>query len=714
MSTGSSPAPRMPRKRQTARITTGGRCPPKISSSQYVDDEAEHDSDGSNGEENVDKYESDFIDDTVQEVEPIEWEDSPPPVVDDAEDSDGDAASNTEERTAADKRAVKKKSVGDSASSATPMVTRSRSRTSTTPNGKHGSDSVAAMGAVLNTSGYKGSKGPSVPGIKSSAVRLGTDPGNTQGVLEVVRKSAGPVKVTMDEAEHAFVGSFTRNKSISSNATRIIFRYIRYERVSRNTRLYMYEKHIAPRPTPFKTDSVSHNASPVKPPRLVSAQGTVGNVPVPTWTTPAAVGFHDAVDDDEMDDAPSVESEQTGDSTATEGTGNRKAEGSASLSKSAMKVANSTPKRKRTEPADSSSLTTLSTPVVHFASPQNGSPAKKRKEEEPELHTIDVKTCSTLPDVCEVMDVAIQDSMMKPIYALQLPRLKKCQVTTWSSSEGPGMFELSYYPVINPKLSIESVLLLSLLSRCLSVLAMQYGLGAPVVCAQTPGYFKHVHPITSKMAPRRGTSFLYYTRIYINRFSRWVMSIDEKPAVCVSIVNCVQSSLLQVSTVGAAASPLIPLLKFITGVHLSQDFERIVGLCGMVFHLDLLHVQLHMSALTFGTKGIPIEQYEKLETKVQPGVKSSGNIYKKNTYVPVNDSLNWNDTVPVYDGRFTGFDASVDIDNIDKILPVYEGDIPANCCTAVGYTISHYVTRTREDHISFNLQWAIVLGEPEE
>lgn len=46
------------------------------------------------------------------------------------------------------------------------------------------------------------------------------------------------------------------------------------------------------------------------------------------------------------------------------------------------------------------------------------------------------------------------------------------------------MFELSYYPVINPKLSIECVLLFPLLSRCLSVLAMQYGLGAAVVCAQ--------------------------------------------------------------------------------------------------------------------------------------------------------------------------------------------------------------------------------------
>jgi hypothetical protein len=46
------------------------------------------------------------------------------------------------------------------------------------------------------------------------------------------------------------------------------------------------------------------------------------------------------------------------------------------------------------------------------------------------------------------------------------------------------MFELSYYPVINPKLSIECVLLVSLMLRRLYVFALQYGLGAPVVCAQ--------------------------------------------------------------------------------------------------------------------------------------------------------------------------------------------------------------------------------------
>ncbi|KAJ7825086.1 hypothetical protein B0H14DRAFT_2596749 [Mycena olivaceomarginata] len=132
-----------------------------------------------------------------------------------------------------------------------------------------------------------------------------------------------------------------------------------------------------------------------------------------------------------------------------------------------------------------------------------------------------------------------------------------------------------------------------------------------------------------------------------------------------------------------------------------------------------MHVQLHMSVLTFSTKGIPIKQYEKLESKVQqPGVKSSANIYKKNTYIASNNSLNWNNHVHVYNGHFTGFDAAVNIHYLDNILLVYKGDIPANCCTAVRYTISHCIkyntkAHAREDHISFNLQWAVVLEEPE-
>lgn len=93
---------------------------------------------------------------------------------------------------------------------------------------------------------------------------------------------------------------------------------------------------------------------------------------------------------------------------------------------------------------------------------------------------------------------------------------------------------------------------------------------------------------------------------------RWVLSIDAKRAVCVSIVNSVQSSLHQISSVYGATSGATPLLKFMTGVHLSQDFDRIAGLCGMVFDLDLMHMQLNMSALIFGTKGIPINKYGEL------------------------------------------------------------------------------------------------------
>ncbi|KAJ7898195.1 hypothetical protein B0H14DRAFT_2557236 [Mycena olivaceomarginata] len=484
------------------------------------------------------------------------------------------------------------------------------------------------------------------------------------------QKPSSPVKVVMGEAEHASYMLFKKSCEQPTSSSGLL---------------------------PPKTSDAkgSTRAIPSKSSFPGSGSSTIGPVPVPTWNAPNAGGSRKAAEDEEMDDSRCDNAEHTGDTTATEGSSSLNIRQPGSPSKSATNAGGSPRKRKRSDGVDSATPDGTDASAVRFDSSQDKSPSKKRKEKTPELHVIDVKTCSELPDVCEVMDTRIQDAMMKPIYELPLPRLKKGQVTTWSSSEGPGMFELSYYPVINPQLSIDTVWALLLFVRK-SVYINPARIDPRLLEARSPHYIKD--------GPKK----------------RWVMSIDEKPAICVSIVNCVQSSLEQVSTVGQAASPLIPLLKFITGVHLSQDFERIVGLCAMVFQLELMHVQLHMSALTFGTKGIPIEQYENLESKSKcPGVKSSGNIYKKNTYVPSNDSLNWNDHVPVYDGRFTSFDAAVNIDNLDKILPVYDGDIPTNCCTAVGYTISHYgkynaQTRAREDHISFNLQWAVVLGEPDE
>jgi hypothetical protein len=78
----------------------------------------------------------------------------------------------------------------------------------------------------------------------------------------------------------------------------------------------------------------------------------------------------------------------------------------------------------------------------------------------------------------------------------------------------------------------------------------------------------------------------------------------------------VQSSVRQISSVYGSSNAATPLLKFITGVHLSQDFDRITGLCGMVFNLSLMHVQLNMSALTFGTRGITIDKYGKSQRAI--------------------------------------------------------------------------------------------------
>jgi hypothetical protein len=74
-------------------------------------------------------------------------------------------------------------------------------------------------------------------------------------------------------------------------------------------------------------------------------------------------------------------------------------------------------------------------------------------------------------------------------------------------------------------------------------------------------------------------------------------------------------------------------------------------------------------------------------------------------------------TLPVYDSQYTGFDASVDIDDLAQILPLYIGKIPTNSCTAVAYTIANFSkaapVQEDEQHLRFNLKWVVVLGEPE-
>jgi hypothetical protein len=68
--------------------------------------------------------------------------------------------------------------------------------------------------------------------------------------------------------------------------------------------------------------------------------------------------------------------------------------------------------------------------------------------------------------------------------------------------------------------------------------------------------------------------------------------------------------------------------------------------------------------------------------------------------------------VPIYDGRQPKFDPLLDLDKLSD-LPLWRDgleDAPKHSLAAVGYTAHTYKTKGGEAHLSFNLQWLVVLG----
>jgi hypothetical protein len=65
--------------------------------------------------------------------------------------------------------------------------------------------------------------------------------------------------------------------------------------------------------------------------------------------------------------------------------------------------------------------------------------------------------------------------------------------------------------------------------------------------------------------------------------------------------------------------------------------------------------------------------------------------------------------VPIYDGREPEFDPLRNLDKLDN-LPLWNDDAPKNSLAAVGYTAHTYRTKDGKVHLSFNVQWLVVLG----
>ncbi|KAK7017222.1 hypothetical protein R3P38DRAFT_3360678 [Favolaschia claudopus] len=99
-------------------------------------------------------------------------------------------------------------------------------------------------------------------------------------------------------------------------------------------------------------------------------------------------------------------------------------------------------------------------------------------------------------------------------------------------------------------------------------------------------------------------NFIATSQIYSTDMKRWVLEFNERTAICVSIVCVVASAVTKARHVnppssGSKNASKIPVLKFVTGIHLSQDYDRVVGLLSTVFQHPEMHAQLNEDALTF-------------------------------------------------------------------------------------------------------------------
>ena len=72
------------------------------------------------------------------------------------------------------------------------------------------------------------------------------------------------------------------------------------------------------------------------------------------------------------------------------------------------------------------------------------------------------------------------------------------------------------------------------------------------------------------------------------------------------------------------------------------------------------------------------------------------------------------DLVPVYDAtNADDFDVENDIGDLEANLPRWRGEIPYGSFTVVGYTMTAFLSSSREWTLGLNIQWAIVVGIPD-
>ncbi|RXW16792.1 hypothetical protein EST38_g9065 [Candolleomyces aberdarensis] len=298
---------------------------------------------------------------------------------------------------------------------------------------------------------------------------------------------------------------------------------------------------------------------------------------------------------------------------------------------------------------------------------------------------------TALPDACEVNDPLLHDPALASDYS-SLPPLRHCELVPWADLPGPGQVQWSEWE-----------------NQCQR---MNNRLALGFMRFVSNGYFVN---------PSRASPVAIDIRELNSGSSntRYHAYVGQSPLVALSPVFLEHSQLTEPSATGLHQ-------RFLRGIFHAQEWERAVAYLNMIFGCRRMHAQLARDALQFSTRGT-------FKSKTDNGSsgsafrKTSSKMFTKNVSRSTVSSFHQNkvsaDTfslpndanIPVFDGRdASGFSVPSDLTRLSERLPVWHGEIPFGSLVVVAYTVASFRSREGNWTLGCNIQWAIVLGTPDE
>ncbi|KAJ7229260.1 hypothetical protein C8J57DRAFT_1387555 [Mycena rebaudengoi] len=195
--------------------------------------------------------------------------------------------------------------------------------------------------------------------------------------------------------------------------------------------------------------------------------------------------------------------------------------------------------------------------------------------------------------------------------------------------------------------------------------------------------------------------------------SRYILLVDGRVATCVTAVMSSESVLVEGRAVGKAMPR-----KWPTGLMHNQEYERFESFVCLAFGAAIVYGQLSNGGLMFQSRMGPPKGTGSAKDITGSGLVSLQKGYVA-TPVVTQNSLGFDDTIPVYDARNRRLNFQTDLPHLNTkdILPLFQGEIPFGSFVVVGYTVTGWqavpsinIDKIRHPHLGCNIMWAIVVG----